>query len=357
MSRPQEPHRAFFPFGNPFRMISPKGSQLSPKLLQLLNSFEETLAQRMIKLNPTNKSDIFSLFSLSWMKLAMESISETYNDIKALISNLDLPVCDWDEKWIDVYLDISVKLLDICNAFNSELSRLNQGQLFLKCAMHNLESPPSKQLARACSSVDGFRKHIHTKNPRLDKCWTILDSLVESLDLPKVKNSAKGKILMRAMYGVKVEIVFVYSVFTAVFSGSAEKLFNLNVSETYLWAQAFMDLQTSVNKEIRNTSNRKPIALTELEAVDVTLKRLYPMIQEGSASDHEDVFQNSVTELRTVGDSFSGGIELLTKEVDGFFEIVLSGRDALLSNLRADGSKIEPKKMQTQTGNVGQVVR
>lgn len=332
-------------------MMSPKGSQLSPKLLLLLNSFEETLAERMKKLNPTNKGDVLSL---SWMKLAMESISETYNDIKALITKLELPVCDWDEKWIDVYLDVSVKLLDICIAFNSELSRLSQGNLFVKCGLHNLESTPSKPFARTCSSFDGWRKHINTKNPRLDKCWTILDSLVESLDLPKVKNSAKGKVLMRAMYGVKVEIVFVYSVLASGFSGSAEKLFDLNVAETYLWAQAFMDMQTSVNREIRNASSGgKSIVLKELEAIDATVKRLYPMIQEGSASDHGEVFQNSVTDLRTQAEKFSSGIDILTKEVDGFFEIVLSGRDALLSNLRGDGSKFEPK----QTGNVGHVVR
>ena len=37
----------------------------------------------------------------------------------------------------------------------------------------------------------------------------------------KVTNSAKGKVLMRAMYGVKVETVFICSVFASAFSGSA----------------------------------------------------------------------------------------------------------------------------------------
>ena len=52
---------------------------------------------------------------------------------------LELPVSDWEDKWIDVYFDISSKLLDICNAFSSELSRLNQRNLPLKCALHNLD--------------------------------------------------------------------------------------------------------------------------------------------------------------------------------------------------------------------------
>ena len=47
----------------------------------------------------------------------------------------------------------------------------------------------------------------------------------------QVTNSAKGKVLMRAMYGVKVEMVFIYSVFSSPFSGSAIELFDLNVDD------------------------------------------------------------------------------------------------------------------------------
>ena len=36
---------------------------------------------------------------------------------------------------------------------------------------------------------------------------------------------------MRAMYGVKVEMVFICSVFASAFSGFARKLFDLNVDD------------------------------------------------------------------------------------------------------------------------------
>ena len=80
----------------------------------------------------------------------------------------------------------------------------------------------------------------------------ILNKLVESLDLPKVKNSAKGKVLMHAMYGVKVETVFICSVFASAFSSFRRKLFDLNVDDKYFWAQALIGLQTSINSEIIN---------------------------------------------------------------------------------------------------------
>ncbi|XP_040994507.1 protein BPS1, chloroplastic-like [Juglans microcarpa x Juglans regia] len=332
MSRPQEPHQPFFHFGNPFRRLSPKGSHLSRKLLSLLNNFEETLAGRLEKLNPDDKEEILSL---SWMKSAMESLCETHNDIKKLITDLDLPVSDWDEKWIDVYLDISVNLLDICIAFSSELSRLNQGNLLLQCVLHNLEPTCSKPFIRARSSLDSWSRHISSKNPRVENCCTILDKLVESIDLPKVKNSAKGKVLMSAMYGVKVQTIFVCSVFAAAFSGSPQKLIDLAVADKYVWAQVFTCLQTSINVEIRNMFlGGRFTVLKELEAVDTSVKKLHPMIQDGDDPVEAEAFQSSVSDLAMRGEKLSLGLDLLTKEVDSFFQIVLTGRDALLSNLR-----------------------
>ncbi|KAM3732647.1 hypothetical protein ACB098_11G074700 [Castanea mollissima] len=341
MSRPHDLPHPFFHFGNPFRMISPKGSNLSKRLLLLLNNFEETLAGRLKKLNPKDRDGVLSL---SWMKLAMVSLCETHNDIKTLITELELPVCDWDEKWIEAYLDISVNLLDICNAFSSEISRLNQGHLLLQCVLHNLDSSSSKQFIKARSSLDAWRQHISSKNPRVENCSTILNKLGESLDLPKVKNSAKGKVLMRAMYGVKVGTVFICSVFTSAFSGSARKLFDLNVDDKYMWAQAFTGLQTNINSEITNLySSGRFTALKELEAVDTSVKKLYPMIQDGVDPIEVEAFQNSVSDLARRAEGLSQGLDLLTKEVDGFFHVVLSGRDALLCNLRESGTVSDPK--------------
>ncbi|KAL5796123.1 hypothetical protein ACOSQ2_000943 [Xanthoceras sorbifolium] len=335
MSRPQDPHRPFFSFGNPFRMISPKGSRLPQRLLTLLIDFEETLAERLNKLMPKDKEDVLSL---SWMKLAMESLCETHNDIKNLITELELPVCDWEEKWIDVYLDISVKLLDLCIAFSSELTKLNQGHLLLQFVLHNLDSTSPKQLVRARSSLDGWRQHISSKNPRVESCRPILDNLVESLNLPKVKNSAKGKVLMRAMYGVKVQTVFICSIFAAAFSGSAKNLLDLNVSDALPWASAFSALQANVNGEIRSIfSCGRVTVLKELEAVDESVKKMYPMIQGGVDPVEVQLFQNSVSDLGGRAEKLSQGLDVLTKAVDSFFKIVLTGRDALLCNLRVSG--------------------
>ena len=325
---------------------------MSPQLLKVLHAFDVTLEERLKKLMPKSKDEILSL---SWMNLAMQSLCETHNDIKTLITDLDLPVHDWDEKWIDVYLDISVKLLDICIAFSSELSRLNQGNLLLQCALHNLNSASSKQCARACSSLEGWKQHIDSKNPRIEKCGSILDDLVGSLDLPKVKKSPKGKVLMQAMYGVKVQTVFVCSVFAAAFSGFAEKLIDLDVAEMYSWAPAFKSLQKLVNEEIRvEFSSGRFTVLKELEAVGSAVKELYPIIQDVVDPIETESHLKTVEELGRATEKLSQGLDLLAKGVDGFFQVVLTGRDALLSNLRSGGTVYD----RMPRGNIGaQVVR
>lgn len=312
---------------NPFRKIFPKGSHLSSRLLSQLNPFEESVAEKLKSLRPVDGEDVLSL---SWMKRAISALSVIHSDIKALLITLELPVSDWDEKWIDVYLDSSVRLLDVCTAFSSEISRLNQGNLFIRCALHNLDGG-AKKFAGARSSLDRWKQHLHTKNPRLEKCFGILDSLTESLNLPKIKNSAKGKVLMRAMYGVRVVSISLCSIFVVAFSGSVKKLKDLEVPEDCIWAKAFLDLQNCINKQIREEGVKTP---KEIQDVDVSVEKLYPVIKDG-VRPTEDV----KSDLSKKADTLSQGLDLLSKEVDTFFQILLTGRNTLLSNLRI-GCKI-----------------
>ncbi|XP_013635678.1 PREDICTED: protein BPS1, chloroplastic [Brassica oleracea var. oleracea] len=335
MSRPHDPPRGFFPFGNPFRMLSPKSSALSPWLLSLLTGFELLLAERLKKLIPKNKDDILTL---SWMKLAMESLCETHNNINTLITDLHLPVSDWEEKWVDVYLDISVKLLDLCNAFSSELTRLNQGDLYLKCVLHSLQSGSGeKKYLQSRSSLDSWRQHVNANNARIETCREVLDCLAKSLTLPRVKSSAKGKVLMRAFYGVKVQTVYICSVFTAAWSDSTNDLFDLHVSEKPLWAKVFTDMQGVVNGEIRDLlSSGRSTILKELERVDASVEKLYPMIQDGVDDPVEvETFKDCVMELGIQAEKLSQGLDQLLEEVESFFKMILSGRDVLLCNLRS----------------------
>lgn len=336
MSRPHDGQRPFFPFGNPFRMILPKRSYVSPKLLILLNTFEQTLGESLERLNQKDNTNVLSL---SWIKLAIESLRETHTSIKTLITELQFPVSDWDEKWIDLYLDNSVQLLDICIAFSSEISRLNQGQLLLRYVLHILDSssnlPSSEQLVQAGRSLHDWMHQICLGSPKLESCISVLHGLVGSLDKSKVKNSPKGKVLMQAMCGVMVKTIFVCSVSTATFTGSLNPLVDLHVSDKFLWSKAFNDLQANVNGEIRRTaSNNSRPTLKELEAVCGCVEKLCAIIDDNGHKEAE-ILKKSVSGLSESYEALSQGLDILSKEMEGFFQIILTGRDALLCNLRA----------------------
>ncbi|URD96877.1 COBRA-like protein [Musa troglodytarum] len=291
--------RAFFPFGNPFRIILPKGSYLSLKLRESLFSFEKNLADKLKKLKPKDNADVLTL---SWMRLAIEFLSEAYNSLKTLINELQLPVSDWDEKWIDIYLDSSVKLLDICIALSSELSRLNQGQILLQYVLRLVDistsHPSPEQLKKSHLHLHQWIEHINSKSFKLENCPSVIESLRGTLGLPKVKSS-KGKVLMRALYGVKVMTVFICGVFSVMLSGHSKALIGLHISsEDFFWFEAFSDLQAIVNEEIRQRfDSGKVVIFKEIAAVEACASGLCKTIsgsgekepmQDGIGINHEE---------------------------------------------------------------------
>ncbi|XP_074572513.1 UPF0496 protein 4-like [Curcuma longa] len=360
MSRPHDAHRAFFPFGNPFRTIFPKGSHQSLKIHALLFAFEQNLTEKFTKLMPEDVSDVLTL---SWMRFAIQLLSDAHNDLRTFINELQLPVSQWDEKWIDVYLDSSAKLLDICIALSSRLSRLNQGQLLLQYVLHLVDmsttAPPAQKLVQSRSYLQEWIELINSKSPKLDACPSIIKCLQGTLDLPKVKSS-KGKALMRALYGVKAMTVFVCNVFTTTLSGCPKAFPDLNVSEEFVWYDAFTHLQAAVTEEIRRHCDTGSVSLfKEIESVKVCALRLQDMISSiscnsqpvqdektcmnhteeetvpGKSSDFErQRLRDSVANLADGVQTLGHELDSLVKQTNEFFQLILTGRDALLCNLR-----------------------
>ncbi|KAF0928778.1 hypothetical protein E2562_010657 [Oryza meyeriana var. granulata] len=300
MSRAHGSPRSFFPVGNPFRVMFPGGAHLSRKLQELLTSYEDALALSLRKLKPEAASDVLTL---SWMRLAVDCLSELHTNIATLITDLELPVSDWDDKWVDIYLNSSVKLLDICIALSSELSRLDQGQLLLQYVLHVLGSesgmPSQEQLKRAEPSLREWIELVGIRCPRLVSCSTTLQELAGNLCLMKVKNSAKGKVLMRALYGIESVTVFICSLFVAVLSGSPKPLVELHVPEKFGWSQAFNDLHTAISEELtRQLSSGSVAAVKELEEVEACAKRLHVLASSSQLEEETANLANAVSHTK-----------------------------------------------------------
>ncbi|KAG0474867.1 hypothetical protein HPP92_014553 [Vanilla planifolia] len=355
-------------------MIFSRESHQAPEELSLLNEFERTLATSLATLKPNDSSP---LFSLSWMRHAVESLSEIHTKTKDLITDLQFPVSVWEEKWIDIYLNDSVKLLDICIAITSELSRLDQGQLSLQYVFQILEmsnnSLTSEQLKLVNAALHDWLKLFICKNLKLENCHDILKNFSCSPFPEEAKCSAKGCILMRALYGVKVETLMVCSVIIVAVSGCSKYLLELHVPNKFLWSNVFNELLAVLLPEIRaHLSSKNSTFLKEVEAVKMCVWSLHDLT--GCAHNSEEIISNEVHVIYPEGDrlnrnelkevdaisaeklagqgkseilkelfsdlaikteKLSEELDLLSSQVDRFFQIVLTGRQALLSNLRS----------------------
>ncbi|KAF8051935.1 hypothetical protein N665_1642s0010 [Sinapis alba] len=337
MSRTQDhPPRVFFRCGNPLKNLFPKknNAHISPNLFSLLNSFETNLTVSIKNLIPKDAGN--AILTVSWMNQAMASLCETHKSIRTLVTDLELPVSDLEENFIHIYSGISLKLLELCNSFTSELNRLNHGNLLLKFAFSKLETSSCSKES-SLLHLESWRQHIASKNPITENCGKIMSSLVESLEhhhhhsLSKKKLSGKGKVLLRALYGVKVKTLYISSVFAAVFSGSSNNLLYLTIPkemEEVPWAQAFMELQNVVNPEIKNAflSDRFTV-IKDLVAVESGVKKLHIAVQEGSVTNVlVELLKKSVMEL-------SERFDLVSKETGCLLKTVISARDALVGRL------------------------
>jgi len=255
--------------------------------------------------------------------------------------------------------------------------------------------------------------------------------------LMKVKHSAKGKVLMRALYGIEAVTVFICSVLVAVLSGSSKPLVEFDVPEKFGWSKAFNDLHKAISEELsRQLSRGRVTAVKELEEVEVCARQLHALTgaaqlelvegntslahavshskevvmsdtttaqeeghednlkpAEGTSLEHELIILQSITTeegfdranikedtktisqtkeanglektsnggheddnakqasgldrreellncISSMSKSAEGlrlGLDSLSKRVGDFFQIVLTGRDALLCNLRISG--------------------
>ncbi|XP_071735925.1 protein BPS1, chloroplastic-like [Rutidosis leptorrhynchoides] len=330
MSRSEGPHRSFLPIGNPFKMMMHKTSHLPSTVL---TAFEKNLAERFRQLKPNNASDVITF---SWMKSALGSISETLHDVRNLIVDLELPICSWDIKWVDIYLENSLNLLDFCSAYGTDIVRQRFGYVMLKCALLDLESDNPKKFMQASSSLHEWRQYQSCyDNSKLHECCDVIRKLEETLNLPKIKNIPKAKDLVRAMYGLKVQTMFIFSICVAAFSTSLRTLVDLQVPKQYLWQESFTDLQAVMNGEIKNVyASGEIFPLKELRLVDQNVKKLFPLLHDGLGEITQEVFDGYCTELRDSNEKFLSGLDDIKSEMDRFFKVVVDGRMALLDNFQ-----------------------
>lgn len=351
MSRPHEGYSMFQYFGNPFRKVSFKRSpDKSSKLNRIWSAFEISLTERLKRLEAKIPKD---MIDLSWMQQALEVLSATHADFKSLISDLRFPTTEWNEKWKDEYLDDTVKLLDICIALNAEIAKREHSQLLVHYALHLLDFSggvcSDDKLFRAKDSLkELMEKTDHKKktclnsqkNGKIENCSVILQAMSNSLQFGKEKYTARDKVFLRALYGLKATTIFVCSVAASALAGHPGLLIELRVPDHLLWSAAFRSLQEEINDEIKRCFAEGRVGVVkEIETLDAAIANVHSTVEKVAVDINEDrkkveEIRIDVQELKQSVELVGQGLASLNKQVNDFFQVVLGGRNTLLDSLR-----------------------
>ncbi|XP_023638808.1 protein BPS1, chloroplastic [Capsella rubella] len=328
MSSERTTSQCFFRQNKYFRMLFPKSSNFSSSLW---NNFESSLTERMKKLIPENKDEILTL---PWMIIAMELLYDTHNDINILITDLKLhDVTDCS----DVYMDITIKFMDLCNAISSLLGCIDHCILCFKVLWHKLEMKfEEEQCTKICSTLDSWRKDITAE---ILKYRTVLGRYVESLNFYKVKNFKKAKVLMKAFYAANVLTAYICSVFVTVLSNSDKDVSPINISKQSLWEKDFLNLQTIVNVKIKDlvSSDGTTTVIKELERVAAKVtKKICRTVQDGDDVLVQESAEESNGEGKEEIEKLDHELDELSKKVRNLFSITLKGRETICACLLSE---------------------
>uniref|UniRef100_A0A5B7BY23 Uncharacterized protein n=1 Tax=Davidia involucrata TaxID=16924 RepID=A0A5B7BY23_DAVIN len=333
---------SFSPFGTVSKRSPPCNFD------SISRSFDENILNHLKTLSSISNPPSISL---SWLSLAVDFLSSTHAEAQALISKLRSSSGSLDDS-LALYLDDSVKLLDICNSITSEIERLRRRRLLINFVLHLLdfsgngcEIPKPEKLRRARDSLSDWENNSRGSAKRLGFQTRNPESLIRDLavslgNAPRGKVSSVGKLARRTIYAVGLATVFVAGVVVSALYGLPE-IVTVRVPPEFLWADSFNGLESAISAKVKRRffEAEKKGLVEELDDVEKRVSGVRDVIDallgDGDHNDVKERLENAVQELETVTERFSNGLDRLSNGVNGIFHTVLSTRNGMLENCRS----------------------
>uniref|UniRef100_A0A6N2NCH2 Uncharacterized protein n=1 Tax=Salix viminalis TaxID=40686 RepID=A0A6N2NCH2_SALVM len=298
------------------------------KLDLFSHSFDESLLRRLKTLaNSSSTSQPSVAINLSWLSSALDFLSFAHEEAINLLSSLNL------DNSVDLYLDNSVKILDLCNSISSEIERFRNRRLVLSFALLVLNngSVDPEKLARARVSLSDWVNYY--KGPILDSN-NHLENIARDLatrlkEIPRGKISADERFVRRTIKAVGLVTVFVAGVVVTALRGSSGLAVAVRAPPEFLWAESFNSLCASVSTR----PDKKRYLLDELDEIEARIKEVSGVMDGGSGENGERP-SSAVKELEMVTGRLGEGLERLGNGVNEIFNSVLRTRDGMLEKMR-----------------------
>lgn len=323
----------------------------------VLQEFESKLAEKLDALKVAGEE--LGFLSIEWLLQAMPVVLATHTNVEALIPNLQFPLSERHDKWVDEYLDDSAKLLDVCNVLREGIPEVEHYQMLVQVALRSLdmkENGTEAKYYRARNALQDCKEAIKKKDTeyrqgqptsKLESCSSMLRSMGEKLVTPKGVEATKGNGFLNAIYGAKVTTIFLCGLLVIALACKPKRpLVNLHVASHYLWSPSLLSLQHRVKEETDKRKNKGSIALLrELDNVDSLVTRLHEFIDRKltersfplSTGEVEEMNQ-LVEDLRTQRRNLRRGLGPLEQYVNELFKMLIDSRLALLDVLSSSNS-------------------
>ncbi|KAI3818393.1 hypothetical protein L1987_12199 [Smallanthus sonchifolius] len=301
---------------------NPKTYQLAARLL------DENIILHLKTLDLAPDS---SNISLSWLSAAVSFLSTVHSEAEAQILNLISQADDYQA----LYMDYSLKVLDLCNLISSAVHRLIDRRLLMNFSLRLLnfseQMPPPEKLNKAKDAL--VRSVNNREDPAKEKglrAKSLIEELAELLgSLPRGTTSGGRDLIRRTFYAIGVLTVFVGSVLITVLFGETD-IVKLRVPAEFLWADSVNGVQARIFDLIKPKQNVL-LELDDVASQEVVIRDLIQVVVNGGDDAGVRVrLEGGVKEMATGAKRFSDGIDALTNGVNGLFRTVLKIRNGRL---------------------------
>lgn len=315
-----------------------------------LSAFESDLASQLDRLQSAFCDDITgsSYLSMPWLCRAMQLVLSTHASAEAFVPDLQQALSHGDTKWLDEYLDDSVKLLDICNALREAIEEIKSYHGHVELALHALEEAymGEAQLRRARNALrkctDALRRkheessHLGQRRSKLEKCSSMLRRMGGKLSM---EDASKGNFFM-VSYAAQVATIFICGVLTTTLSLKApgRPLSTISVDGQSTWASSLISLQQRLKEQMeRKKAKGANALLEELYETDIAVRSLQDRVEKllnakafPLRADRILDLRQSAGSLRDCSIELSHGLAPLQLHVEGVFKALITSRMALL---------------------------
>ncbi|KAL8249633.1 hypothetical protein R6Q59_006501 [Mikania micrantha] len=298
---------------------NPKNHHLAARL------FDEKVTLHLKTLDlPPDSSDI----SFFWLSTAVSFLSTVHSEAEVQISNLKSEADDYHA----LYMDYSLKVLDLCNLISSAIPRLTDRRLLMNFSLRLLNFADQMPSLEKLNKVkDVLTRSVNNTEEPVKERGFRAKALIEELavllgKLPRGNTSGGRDLIRRTFYAIGVLTVFVGSVLVTVMFGQSDVV-KLRVPAEFVWA----DSVNSVQDRIVDLIKAKQNAVLEVDDVArqvvVVLDLIQTVVTGGDKADVRACLVAEVTEMAVGVKKFSDGVDALTNGINGMFRTVLKMRN------------------------------